>query len=59
VNSDELVYSLWSRYTKPLIYTPGDNEWTDCNKTGEGGDTGHDGGTPFTFVRNDVADTLP
>jgi hypothetical protein len=43
VNSDELVYSLWSQYTKPLIYTPGDNEWTDCNKTGEGGGTGRDG----------------
>ncbi len=23
----------------PMIYTPGDNEWTDCNKSGEGGGT--------------------
>jgi len=20
------------QFEKPLIYTPGDNEWTDCNK---------------------------
>ena len=42
-NSDQLVYDLWTDYQKPLIYTPGDNEWTDCNKTGEGGNVGGDG----------------
>src|SRR5262249_34656145 len=26
-------------YEAPLIYTPGDNEWTDCHKAGEGGGT--------------------
>ena len=31
------------QYTKPLVYTPGDNEWTDCNKTGDGGGVGGDG----------------
>jgi hypothetical protein len=24
-------------FDDPLVYTPGDNEWTDCNKPGEGG----------------------
>src|SRR5262249_54215654 len=29
----------WQAYQDPLVYTPGDNEWTDCNKAGEGGGT--------------------
>jgi hypothetical protein len=34
---DQLIYQLWTAYDRPLVYTPGDNEWTDCNKAGEGG----------------------
>jgi hypothetical protein len=34
---DHLVFDLWKAYQDPLVYTPGDNEWTDCNKVGEGG----------------------
>jgi hypothetical protein len=30
-------------FDDPLVYTPGDNEWTDCNKSGEGGGIGGDG----------------
>jgi len=26
------ILGYFSQFTKPLIYTPGDNEWTDCNK---------------------------
>jgi hypothetical protein len=26
------VRSLFDRFDKPLIYTPGDNEWTDCHR---------------------------
>ncbi|MBN9482811.1 MAG: metallophosphoesterase [Bacteroidetes bacterium] len=26
------VYDYFNRSEKPLIYTPGDNEWTDCQK---------------------------
>src|SRR4051812_46144593 len=36
---DGQVYDLWTRFKTPLVYTPGDNEWTDCNKAGEGGGT--------------------
>jgi hypothetical protein len=39
VDYDTTVFGLWSAYTKPLVYTPGDNEWTDCHKKGEGGGT--------------------
>ena len=34
---DQQVFDLWTRYQDPLVYTPGDNEWTDCHKTAEGG----------------------
>lgn len=42
---DRAIYGLWtgtsrdiasSGFQDPLIYTPGDNEWTDCHKSGEG-----------------------
>jgi hypothetical protein len=29
-------------FSDPLVYTPGDNEWTDCNKSKEGGGVGGD-----------------
>lgn len=40
---DQQIASLWRGYAKPVIYTPGDNEWSDCHKAtsvtspGEGG----------------------
>jgi calcineurin-like phosphoesterase family protein len=34
---DQEIFDLWTAYKNPLIYTPGDNEWTDCHKTKEGG----------------------
>jgi hypothetical protein len=36
---DQSVFDLWTAYKDPLVYTPGDNEWTDCQKKKElGGD---------------------
>jgi len=40
---DNQIAALWQQYQKPLVYTPGDNEWSDCHKAtsltkpGEGG----------------------
>ncbi len=34
---DRTVFELWRRFDDPMIYTPGDNEWTDCHKPAEGG----------------------
>ena len=34
---DRTIYDLWTAFKNPLIYTPGDNEWADCHKVGEGG----------------------
>ncbi|HEX7669727.1 MAG TPA: hypothetical protein VF395_09100 [Polyangiaceae bacterium] len=29
------IYNLFQTFSDPLVYTPGDNEWTDCQKTKE------------------------
>ena len=40
---DNQIASLWQQFRKPVVYTPGDNEWSDCHKAtslakpGEGG----------------------
>ena len=34
---DASIFSQWSAFKAPLVYTPGDNEWTDCHKKKEGG----------------------
>ena len=34
---DRTIFDLWTAFKNPVIYTPGDNEWTDCHKSGEGG----------------------
>jgi hypothetical protein len=32
---DASIYHLWTAFQRPLIYTPGDNEWSDCTKVKE------------------------
>ena len=34
---DVSIFNQWSAFKLPLIYTPGDNEWTDCHKKKQGG----------------------
>lgn len=34
---DQTIRKLWNTFADPMIYTPGDNEWTDCHKVSEGG----------------------
>jgi hypothetical protein len=34
---DQSIFDLWTRFQDPVVYTPGDNEWADCNKFAEGG----------------------
>ncbi|SNQ51856.1 conserved exported hypothetical protein [Frankia canadensis] len=36
---DQSIATLWQQFQVPLVYTPGDNEWTDCHKAAEGGGT--------------------
>ena len=35
----EQIRSNFDEFTSPLVYTPGDNEWTDCHRTNNGGYT--------------------
>jgi hypothetical protein len=30
------IFDVFEQFKDPVIYTPGDNEWTDCHKTKEG-----------------------
>jgi hypothetical protein len=30
------IYDLFQQFKDPVVYTPGDNEWTDCHKKKEG-----------------------
>lgn len=38
----ERMRGLFDRFDGPLVYTPGDNEWTDCHRTTQPGHPGHD-----------------
>lgn len=50
---DQSIYDMWtdpsSGFKSPLVYTPGDNEWTDCHKAKEGG---QDPLTNLSYVRD-------
>jgi hypothetical protein len=30
------IFDLFQQFNDPVVYTPGDNEWTDCHKTKQG-----------------------
>jgi hypothetical protein len=34
---DQQIAGLWAAFADPMVYTPGDNEWTDCHKKKQGG----------------------
>lgn len=33
---NQMIFDLFQQFKDPFVYTPGDNEWTDCHKTKEG-----------------------
>ena len=35
-NYFERIHAYFEHFTSPLIYTPGDNEWTDCHRANNG-----------------------
>ncbi len=49
---DRTVFDLWKAFARPLVYTPGDNEWTDCHKVGEGGGTFNAATGQIDFVKD-------
>ncbi len=54
---DQSIYDTWKRYQDPLVYTPGDNEWTDCHKAAEGGNV-FVGGNPVDYANGDPVANL-
>ena len=46
---DQEIFGLWTSFKNPLIYTPGDNEWSDCHKAKEGGNV-FVNGTPVDYA---------
>ena len=54
---DRSIYDLWTAFQHPLVYTPGDNEWTDCHKTGEGGGA-YNAGTGQIDYKRDAGGNL-
>ncbi|MFA5982865.1 MAG: metallophosphoesterase [Methylococcaceae bacterium] len=52
------IASLWSNFKDPLVYTPGDNEWTDCHKSGEGGNIQDSTGNFVNYANGDPVANL-
>jgi hypothetical protein len=46
------VAALWRAFKAPLIYTPGDNEWSDCHKPAEGGGSWSAATQQVAYVRD-------
>src|SRR5262249_16716503 len=49
---DRTIFGLWTAFADPLIYTPGDNEWSDCHKVKEGGGSYSATTGQINFVRS-------
>lgn len=49
---DRTVFALWRQFKDPLIYTPGDNEWSDCHKVAEGGGSWNAALQQIAYVRD-------
>src|SRR6187397_852563 len=54
---DLQIFDFWTTFKNPVIYTPGDNEWSDCHKSGEGGHV-HVNGIPVDYADVDPAANL-
>src|SRR3954447_20423674 len=55
---DRSVAQLWTRFQQSLVYTPGDNEWSDCHKTKEGGHVRDATGNPVDYGDGDPVANL-
>jgi hypothetical protein len=55
---DASIADLWTRFKDPLVYTPGDNEWSDCHKAGEGGNVLDGHGNPVAYANGNPAANL-
>lgn len=49
---DQQIADLWAGFADPMVYTPGDNEWTDCHKKKEGGGAYNPATGQIDYVRD-------
>ena len=54
---DRSIAALWTRFDDSLVYTPGDNEWSDCHKAAEGGHVSV-GGRQVDYAGGDPVENL-
>ena len=47
---NQRIVDFWSELRDPLVYTPGDNEWSDCQKSKEGGGVKNSAGEYVTYA---------
>ena len=52
------IAKLWRQFKDPVVYTPGDNEWTDCQKSGEGGNVTDANGNLVDYANGDPVANL-
>ncbi len=45
--------ATFESFKDPVVYTPGDNEWTDCHRVNNGGEQGSVDANRLLFRRND------
>jgi hypothetical protein len=57
--TNDLIFAqAWNRFNElkaPAVYVPGDNEWTDCHRTNNGG---YDNLERLTFLRANMFNTV-
>jgi hypothetical protein len=49
---DRSVANLWTQFKDPLVFTPGDNEWSDCHKKAQGGGLYNAGSGQIDYQRD-------
>jgi hypothetical protein len=55
---DRSIAALWSGFADPVVYTPGDNEWSDCHKAKEGGGKYDPATGTITYARDANGDPI-
>ncbi|ADI30843.1 metallophosphoesterase [Methylotenera versatilis] len=49
---NQAIYNFWTDFKKPVIYTPGDNEWMDCHKKKQSGGSYNAATDSIVFVND-------
>ena len=55
---DLSIFNVWTAFNSPLVYTPGDNEWSDCHKVAQGGGKYNTGTGQIDYVRDATGDLV-